>query len=631
MKLCTWVYCLVGITIISLTGCRIQIKPLQSTLDRIEAQKKESKTNPDVVYRFFDEKFYANGFEWHYPDDSKVLIGEDGSGKNGDVAIRMDLIPTDYSGGAIELWKVTYNVAPYYSGGALQFWIKGSVGGEMAYVGVADDQESDGMLTAVRVSIDKYGGISNDWTFISIPLADFGKRGHWWDEKKQVEVPNRMDWDKICVFQITIEKGDNKKFTVWVDDIYIVKDVFEPAPDVDEEYWDERKETLPLPPIAQRPDVKVLHSLFKDEISGGLFGSVYGGNTAYKTQPTKDKEKNPAVLAMYMDNTDYSGVNINFGKKIDLSGAHKTKAGLAFWAKFGKDVQLAFIGLLDDESDKKKVQTNIVLGDYAKLDTNWQYFMIPLKDFSSQGNWWDEDKKVEVPGEVEWDKIVEICFSSDKYGNRLEDGVPVAIYVDDITIIEEVSGYVDPDEYWNAFKSNEADRVIFDFEKQEDHMWMPVAGEESEIFFTIKDQEDRDLRAKYGKKIFAIEYSNNDWGYVGFSFAKNSSPAELRDWTKHWALHFSFYTDREEETIRIQINDSGKEAFVTNVSSKKGWNEVLVPLKDFKKYPYYQEADAELNNKLDLDAVTQMSFWPATAGMMGKFKIDNVKLTNLRK
>lgn len=219
-----------------------------------------------------------------------------------------------------------------------------------------------------------------------------------------------MDWDKICVFQITIEKGDNKKFTVWVDDIYIVKDVFEPAPDVDEEYWDERKETLPLPPIAQRPDVKVLHSLFKDEISGGLFGSVYGGNTAYKTQPTKDKEKNPAVLAMYMDNTDYSGVNINFGKKIDLSGAHKTKAGLAFWAKFGKDVQLAFIGLLDDESDKKKVQTNIVLGDYAKLDTNWQYFMIPLKDFTHRETGGMRIKRLKFPVRLNGIKSLKYAF-----------------------------------------------------------------------------------------------------------------------------------------------------------------------------------------------------------------------------
>jgi hypothetical protein len=445
-----------------------------------------------------------------------------------------------------------------------------------------------------------------------------------------VEVPSRIEWDKISVFQITIEKGDNKDFTVWVDDIFIVKDVFEPVPDVEEEYWDEREEVISLPPVAERPAVKDLHTIFTDKLTGDVFGSLYGGKTAFKTQPTTDAAKNPAVLAMYMDNTDYSGVNINFGKSIDLSQAYKTKAGLAFWAKFGRDVKQAFVGLLDDESDKKKVQTNVVLGDYATLDTNWHYFMIPLKDFSSQGNWWDEDKKMEVPGEVEWDKIIEICFSSDKYGNRLEDGVPVAIYVDNITIIEEVPGFVDPDEYWNAFSSNEPDRLLFDFEKPEDHTWMPVSGEESEIFFSIEDQEDRDLREKYGKKVFKTEYSNNDWGYVSFSFAKNSSSAETRDWTKHRALRFSFYTKRDEEKIKIQINDSGKEAFVTTVTCKKEWNEILVPLRNFKKYPYYQEPDAELNNKLDLEAVTQISFWPAMAGTMGTFKVDNIKLTNVQ-
>ncbi len=630
MKLHNWIIVIISLSILYMTGCGLQIKPLQSTLDKVEANKKAGKSNPDVVYRIFDEKYYANGYEWHYPDESKVLIGKDGSGKNGDVAIRMDLVPIDYSGGAVQLWNVVYNLEPFYQRGALQFWIKGALGGEVAYITLADDEESDGKLTGVRLPVNNYGGISSDWTHINIPLADFGKRGKYWDEQKQVEVPNRIEWNKICVFQITIEKGDNPEFSVWVDDIYIVKDVFDKAVEGDDQYWDEQEEFLSLPPVTKRPDVKLLHTLFDNKLSGGISGSGYGGKTAFKLQPTIDKTKNPAVLAMYMDNTDYSGVNINFGTIKDLSAAHKTKAGLAFWAKFGKDVKQGFVGILDDNSDKKMVQTNVVLSDYARLDTDWQYFMIPLKDFSSQGNFWDEDKKMEVSGEVEWDKIIEICFTSDKYGNRLEDGVPVAIYVDDITIIEEVPGFVDPDEYWNAFKSNEPERLLFDFEKLEDHSWMPVSGEESEIFFHVRDQEDRDLRSKYGKKVIEVEYSNNDWGYVGFSFAKNSSSKESRDWSKHWALQFSFFTKKDEEKIKIQINDSGKEAFVKTVDCKKGWNEVLVPLKQFKKYPYYQEPDAELNNKLDLEAVTQVSLWPATGGTMGSFKVDNVKLTNVR-
>ncbi len=609
-------------------GCGLQIKPLPSVLARLEAQKKKA-VDPDIVYRFFDEDFAAGGYEWHYPDDSKVFIEEE-SGKNGEVALRMDLIADDYSGGAVELWNTLYDLRPYYRSGALEFWIKGAVGGEIACAELGDDEDGDGYLVRVKVPLNKYNDITTDWTHFSIPLADFGKRGMWWDEKKQVEVPMRFDWDKVGVFEITIEKGDNKKFTIWVDDVFIVKDRFEPVPDVEEEYWDEKEEIITPPPVAARPDVTVTHSIFKDDLSGNMFGQVYGGKTAYKVQKTTDPDNNAGVLGLYLDNTDYSGINFNFGKKIDLSEARDNKAGLAFWAKFGKGVSQVFVGLLDDNSDEKMVQTNAVLSDYAELDTNWQYFMIPLKDFNSQGNWWDEMKKIEVPGEIDWSKIIEICFSSDKYGNRLEEGVPVTAYVDDISFIAEVPGYVDPDVYWNAFSSTEEDLLLFDFEAPEQAMWTQVAGAESEIYFKIIDQEDRSLREKFGKKMLEIEYVNNDWGYVAFPFAKNSSPAVMRDWTKHWALKFQFCTARDEEMIKIQINDAGNEAFTANITCIKGWHEYILPLKKFKKYPYYQEPGAELNNKLDLEAVSAVSFWPSVAGTRGTFRIDNIKLTNDR-
>ncbi len=626
MKVRSWFSILLIISFFC--GCGLQIKPLPSVLAKLEAQKKEIE-DPDIVYRFFDEEFAAGGYEWHYPDESKVFIEEE-SGKNGEVALRMDLVADDYSGGAVELWNTLYNLKPYYRAGALEFWIKGSVGGEIACAELGDDEDGDGYLVRVKVPLNKYNDITSDWTHFSIPLADFGKRGMWWDEKKQIEVPMRFDWDKVGVFEITIEKGDNKKFSIWVDDVFIIKDRFEPAPDVEEEYWDEREEIISLPPVAKRPEVKIMTTVFQDDITGNMFSHGYGGKTAKRIQKTTDTEKNPSVIGIYLDNTDYSGININFGKKVDLSEARKTKAGLAFWAKFGKDVTQVFVGLLDDNSDNKMVQTNVVLRDFAELDTNWHYFMIPLKEFDSQGNWWDENKKMEVPGEVDWGRITELCFSSDKYGNRLEDGIPVTIYVDDISFIEEVPGYVDPDDYWNAFKSEEPDLVIFDFEDPKEAMWSAVSGEESEIFFKVIDQEDRSLREKFGKKMFEIEYANNDWGYVAYPFAKHSAPMEMRNWSKHWALRFDFHTERDEEIIRIHINDSGKEAFVASVTCKKGWNDILLPLRNFKKYPYYQEADAVLNNKLDLDAVTAVEFRPAVAGTMGKFKLDNLKLTNTR-
>jgi len=104
----------------------------------------------------------------------------------------------------------------------------------------------------------------------------------------------------------------------------------------------------------------------------------------------------------------------------------------------------------------------------------------------------------------------------------------------------------------------------------------------------------------------------------------------LRDWRKHWGLRLAMFGDKESTTLKLQINDSGNEAFITTITCKEGWNDILVPFKNFKKDPSYQEPGATLNNKLDLDAVMQMSINPALPGS-GMFQVKDIKLTNVRK
>jgi hypothetical protein len=628
MKPWLWKRTVVGIIIFALAGCGIQIKPLPSVLAKIEAHKKKSVADPNVVYRFFDEYYYGNGDEWHFPDNSKVTISEDGTGKNGDVALKMDLVVNDYSGGAIELDRVMYDLKPFYSRGALEFWIKGKNGGEVASVALGD--ENDGVSTEVKVPLAKYGAIEKGWTHFSIPLADFGKRGAYWDEENQVDIPKRIDWGKICVFDFLTDKGDNKEAVFWLDDIYIVKNVFDPAPDVPEDYWDERKEVVVPPPVAQLPAIKTIRQLFNGDIAGTEVFSSDGTKTAYKIQPTTDNRTKPSVLAMYLDNTDYSGVNINIGKPFDMSKLRESGAGVAFWAKFGPGVEQAFFGFLDDESDTKMVQTNISLADYGKIDTNWHYFMVPLKEFSSQGTWYNEDTKLDVPDNVQWDKIIQLCFSADKFGNRVEDAVPAVMYAKDIDLIEKVPGYIDPDIYWNAFKSNEPDKTLFNFDKIIDCAWEADGDDQSEISYEIIDLEDSGDPANYGKKALSVHYSMNEWCSASYSFTKNSRQADVRDWRKFWGIRLSIFIDRDESVLKLQINDKGNESYITNVTCKDGWNDLLVPFKNFKKDPTYQEPGAELNNKLDLDEVMVFTISPATSGS-GIFQVKDIRLTNTRK
>ena len=202
----------------------------------------------------------------------------------------------------------------------------------------------------MRVPCSNYGGISKEWKQISIPLADFGKRGVYWDEKKRVEVPNKFDWDQVAEFRMEIKKGDNKKFRAWVDDIFICKDVFQPKQEKPEEYWDDQIETI-ASPSSRDPAIKPVKNIFKNDFAAGGFVYVYGGKTAYKIQKGATKDYS-GILALYEDNDDYSGVTVALGKgnSYNLEPLRKAKAaGLGFWAKGGPGTNTVYLGLLDLE------------------------------------------------------------------------------------------------------------------------------------------------------------------------------------------------------------------------------------------------------------------------------------------
>ncbi|MBD3239205.1 MAG: hypothetical protein GF331_01360, partial [Chitinivibrionales bacterium] len=167
-------------------GCGLQLKPLQSAMQAVESPGKTAG-DPNLVYRFFDEDFVSGGYEYAYPDESRVFIPEE-SGKNGEVSLQFDLVADDYSGGSVCLYNLLYDLRPYLQTGALTFWIKGAQGGEIAWVALVDDENSDGKKTVARLPLNDYGGIKSEWHRIKVPLVDFGARGVFWDAKKRVEL-----------------------------------------------------------------------------------------------------------------------------------------------------------------------------------------------------------------------------------------------------------------------------------------------------------------------------------------------------------------------------------------------------------------------------------------------------------
>lgn len=600
----------------------LQFKPLKK-----EAQKaSETSVDPRVVYRFFDEDFVSGGYAYWYPDNSKVFIPEE-SGKNGEVAIEFDLDEKDYSGGSVCLYNLLYDLRELYTKGALQFWVKGNNGGEIAWAALVDDENADGKKTVVRLPLQNYGGISNEWKLISIPLADFGKRGVFWDAKKRVEVPERFQWNAVGEFRIEIKKNENPDFRVWVDDVFILRDVYEAVEQKEEQFWDEREDKISPPPLASRPSVKDVNQIFTDATPAGGFMYVYGGKTAYKVIPSTPKE-NQGILACYIDNGDYSGVTLALGNgnSINIESLKKAKAsGLAFWAKGAPGVEKIYVGLLDDESDGAKVQTKVALADFGQLDTTWKYFMIPLKKFQDVGKYWDDAKKAEVVGDVKWNQINEIRFSNNKAENKIPEGEPVSFYVDQISFIESIPGYVDPDEYWANFKSDKKDVMLHDFEGG-DPKWETANGPKSEISYELVKSEARNG----GSKALSITFKLNDWCDAVYNYQTNNSPTQMRDWSKHWGIKFEMYTSKAYQGINVQVNDAGNEVFIASAGCGKGWHEVLVPFKAFYKFPYWQPPDAEQNGKFDMEAVRTIDFKPSGEGTFGTFIIDNVRLTNER-
>lgn len=194
--------------------------------DSLNDHRKIASVSNSILFRFFDETFTPGGFVYVYPEESKVSIVEENA-KNGEVSLQFDLVADDYSGGAVCLYKMTYDLRPYLKKAALQFWIKGARGDEKAMAALVDEDKSDRRKTVVRVPVDWYDQITKEWSLISIPLEHFirlNEKGVYWDKRwKDKEFPDDFDWDRVAEFRIEVREDENTSFRVWVDDIFIVK------------------------------------------------------------------------------------------------------------------------------------------------------------------------------------------------------------------------------------------------------------------------------------------------------------------------------------------------------------------------------------------------------------------------
>ncbi len=625
-------------SVVLMNGCGVQIKPLQKAGEvSLPTQPVSTTLSDSVAAVFFADGYGPADAEYYtYPDDISKLYTLSRVGKVNDQILVMDIFANDYSGAAFYFDGTLFDLSPYYDRGTLDFWVKTDSASEGAkcFVELADDDKCDGLSTEVKLPLNNYVDPSQEWKHVSIPLHDFGRRGSAWNNFSMTEAPRAFQWDKVNNFTVSVDKGVNKKCLLMFDDIKVMKNRCEPAPE--HVYWDEIQETVPAPPAKKPVDIKVAKTFFKDDIPFGGYTEVYGGRTAVKVQPTTSYS-NKGVLAVYLDNNDWSGASLALGaKKFDVRKLREGRGAFAFWAKFTSlDVHKVILSLQTDYGtvNHEQIQSSVSISDFGGIDTAWKYYVIPLKYFSNHGSWWSEAGQTDVPIAMDWSRINEISLAIDKCDNRVDPAKPLTIYFDDIDFLEDSPGWVDPHDKWNNFSSTDPDTTIIDFETEEQRGMDPVFGDYSDVCLYYPG--DRFDTKRFGDYVMKVDYKLglSDWVDIPFDFEVLSYSEKARDWSKYWGVKVSLMSPDPTQRITACITDSSGEVWcATTRPLGEGWQDITIPFKDFEKRYTDQPAGLNEDGRFDLESVRSVSFIPAfplaPVEVKGTFYMDNVTLTN---
>lgn len=574
---------------------------------------------------FFDERLAPGGFLYAYPNKS-IISDIDTISKNGIFSVQMTLDAADYSGGALSLGN-SVDLRAYRNNGALKFWIKGKNGGEKTWIALMDQSSSSREKAAVRLPLNRYIKITTEWKLVSIPLFHFSDKGVFWDANRKAEIPCDIDWNRITEMRVEIKKNENRAFTVFLDDICIEPDVSDTTTIQPEVSWSDHIESIYPPRSPLKNTDEIILSIFDGRLSENSFTYVYGGNTACVLQKNA-MYSDRKILACYLDDNEYSAVTIvtDHKKTIDLRDYRKT-GGLVFWAKCGLKTASIQIGFLDNQKEKK-VQSRVLMEQYGELTEDWKMFTIPLNHFSDIGLFWDENSKLEIESPITWDSIHELRFSCVKNQTENKDTIPVFLYLDNICIVKNITDTSEFEKYWNNFQSTEPELLLHDFQDSEKLNWITSKGPKSECSFELIDAPEN--APEDISKCMSFAYSLFDWCDIFCPYDSTDFDPLKRDWTKHWGIRFHLYTDKEFQGVTIQIADSTNEHFVANVGALRGWNDIILPFREFSKFIHFQPDNAIHNNLLDLNGVRGIAFKASGNNTSGKYIISNVRLTNER-
>jgi hypothetical protein len=198
---------------------------------RIETPKDAENVILSFVEEIMNPGTYATVYPWPLAPRPAM---SDLDGYESSYSLEVELKADAWSGGALCLSN-GIDLTDYYKTGALEFSVKGTLNKEVFEVGLLDNgKNSSGNPLRVYANSRSYSIVSNKkWTKITVPLANLGKVGSYWDDEAGARLSYPFNWNATSCFSFDLFKNQFPSFNIFFDNVRLVKTYESTGPKVE--------------------------------------------------------------------------------------------------------------------------------------------------------------------------------------------------------------------------------------------------------------------------------------------------------------------------------------------------------------------------------------------------------------
>ncbi len=315
--------------------------------------------------------------------------------------------------------------------GALVFWIKGIFEGEFFDVGfkaIPKEGVSEKDTPKTSMSVGNFAFITTEWQKVIVPFSELPSSGFVWrpvltdkgdltDQERRVDMV--LNWSKVDSFYIRADKLFRKERKFWIDHMVLV-------PEYDRQEFEFLRN-------AARKKERVYRGtddfvIFHDEPLTTWW--AYPRPYAYVVRDETVFKEGKFSSQFVMDPKDWTGGGMTL-PEIDLSPIRE-KGALEYWVRGENGDEQFGNGLC---CLTKEVTYNIVsacpnIRMYLDISTKWRHVSIPLADFPSDGEYWDNAYTYKTPAPMDWTRVMEISWDTSPVAEKEHTW-----YLDDIRIV----------------------------------------------------------------------------------------------------------------------------------------------------------------------------------------------------